>query len=236
MAKENLQQSSCPFDEPRTQLVDNFKEHNDWVDARESANCIYDEAAYQRIEASFPYDNTVDNARVRQEILEMGAALIVDRWQRDGVANNDPERDELDVIRSNLAAALDRLETYEVSLGGAGQRLAHAVRESSAPRPKLPALVSSVRILRDLCASAIEGIPNSKSGPSPLARPGVERLARFWHRRTGRSVLTENHVTHETSFELFEKFAAAVIEPLQLAGHNVPIPTHHEVRTVLTAK
>lgn len=233
MTKAQPQNQSTVLDEPRSGPVENFIERNNWVDAREAATLCYDETAYLRIEASIPCGSSQRPARLRPEFSELGAALIVDSWRREESENDEAQRNELQTIGSHLDAALTRLETFEFSLSGAGQRLADATRKSTVRRHEMPTLVSTVRVLRDHCARAAENIPELKSGPKPLARPSVVRLLAFWRQQTGRSAFTENP---DGGFERFEKFAAAIIEPLQKAGFDVPVPSFHEAREAWRAR
>jgi len=112
-------------------------------------------------------------------------------------------------------------------LSVAGQRLAQAARDSAAPWQEIPVLLASVRKLRDYCEAAVDSTPARNPRQTESALPG---LTDFWHEVTGYSALTANK---HTSFETFEKFAAAIIEPLQRAGYSIPKPSRNQVASLL---
>ena len=228
MGREKPGSSVANVVEAPTQSKPDWRENNRWVEARAKADCLYDEAAFQRIEASIPHDALADKSRDRQEVREMAAALIVDSWKRKELANKNPEQEQLEKIAEGLDAVLSEIDKISPGVGP-GRWLTKAARESSIPLRQVGEFLSKGRNVHALLKCAADHIPKRNRGPKMLARRAVKRLAKFWHDKTGRSV-------RSGKFELFQKFSNAIVEPLRNAGFEVPYPTEHEVRLVLKSK
>jgi hypothetical protein len=228
MGRQKPQRPAANITEVLTPHEPAWRENNRWVEARAKADCLYDEAAFQRIEASIPHDALADKSRDRKEFREMAAALIVDSWKRQEVANKNPEQEQLEKIAEVLDAVLSEIDKISPSVGP-GRWLTKAARESSIPLRQVGEFLSKGRNVHALLKCAADHIPKRNRGPKMLARRSVKRLAKFWHDKTGRSV-------RSGKFELFQKFSDAIVEPLRNAGFDVRYPTEHEVRLVLESK
>jgi len=227
MAKENSRHPESDFDEAPAPPATDFNENSRFVQAWADEECIYDDEEYQRIEDALPCDPSVDKTQFRPEFRKMAIALIADSLKRVETVDKSAAREELVEIRKWLDWALMRLDGKKFPLSAAGQRLAQAARASAAPWQEIPVLLASVRKLRDYCEAATGSTPARNPRQTESALAG---LTDFWHEVTGYSALTDNK---HTSFETFEKFAAAIIEPLQRAGYSIPKPSRNQVASLL---
>jgi len=227
IAEKNSQNPESYLDEAPAPPATDFNENSRFEQAWADEECIYDGEEYQRIEDALPCDPSVDKTQFRPKFRKMAIGLIADSLKRVDTVDNSAARDELVEIRKWLDWSLMRFDSEMFPLSAAGQRLAQAARDSSAPWQEIPVLLASVRKLRDYCETAIDGIPARNPRQTESALLG---LTDFWHEVTGYSALTENE---HTSFETFEKFAAAIIEPLQKAGYSIPKPNRNQVASLL---
>ena len=227
---EKISQDSQPI--PSAAALEreiDWQENNVWVHARAVAQQSYGEIEFQRIEHSLSCDNSAGPSLDRQELYELAARLIAESWRRDDEASYAPEQEQLSDVADALNQVLDKIETLDPNCES-GRWLADTAKECSVPLRQIDSFLSSGRKIRDLFECAASRIPKRQGGRSRLAGQGVLCLAKYWHDKTGQSALTQND---RRGFEHFEEFAAAIVEPLRRAGINVPVPTNHQVRTVL---